>query len=198
MRTITDPLQHDLTAFFRNDIATSRTLLDRLTPPLMALVRRELAGRLQSRVDPEDVCQSALGSFCRRYLAGEIQVDDWPRFWGLLAAIAHHKCCRQYEHHLAACRDVRRSYTLENPDALPTTHDHTDEIAVRDTLETVLLELNDTEQQIVLWYLQGFTYDEIASHAQTSSRTVRRVIARIRERYTQHEFADSCPSSMTR
>ncbi|MCA9070863.1 MAG: hypothetical protein KDA84_18165, partial [Planctomycetaceae bacterium] len=82
---------------------------------LIGLVRNMLSAKLNSRVDPEDVAQSAFRSFFRCLKSDQYVFEKSGELWKLLAAIAVNKARRQIEFHTA----VRRSVDLEHPQNAP-------------------------------------------------------------------------------
>jgi hypothetical protein len=60
----------------QGDETAAGELLDRYALRLIAFPKSRIHGRLQRRIDPEAVMQSAFGSFFRRVSEGAYEVDD--------------------------------------------------------------------------------------------------------------------------
>ena len=73
---------------------------------LIALARTKLDMRIRRKEDPEEVVQSAYGSFFSRYHAGNFDVSTWDSLWSLLTVITVRKCLNRTEYYLAQCRSV--------------------------------------------------------------------------------------------
>src|SRR5262245_39992286 len=81
---------------------------ERFTRRLIGLARRHLDARLQHKIDPEDVVQSAYKSFFLRYGEGALAAEGWDGLWGLLTLITLRKCADRVRYYRAECRDVNR------------------------------------------------------------------------------------------
>ncbi len=92
----------DLVARYRRgDQQAATVLFRRYVERLTVLVRRRLSPRLASRMDPEDILQSAYRSFFDGLGRGAFEVQGADELWGLLAAITLHKLCRKAAYHRA-------------------------------------------------------------------------------------------------
>src|SRR5262245_43993565 len=81
---------------------------ERFTRRLIGLARAQLDERLQHKIEPEDVVQSAYKSFFLRYGDGALAAEGWDGLWGLLTTITLRKCADRVRYHRAECRDVNR------------------------------------------------------------------------------------------
>src|SRR5207248_5318828 len=88
------------------DIA--RAVFERFTRRLIGLARSQLDVRLQHKVDPEDVVQSAYKSFFLRYGEGALATEGWDGLWGLLTVITLRKCADRVRYYRAERRDIFR------------------------------------------------------------------------------------------
>ena len=61
-----------------------------------------------SKVDPEDVVQSAYKSLLIRYGNAATSMEGWEGLWGLLTLITIRKCADRAHYHEADCRDLHR------------------------------------------------------------------------------------------
>ena len=79
----------------RGDSAAAGKLHQRYLARLLQLVRQRLAGKLQRRVDPEDIVQSAYRTFFAHANQGDYVLQRGGDLWRLLAAIAINKLAPQ-------------------------------------------------------------------------------------------------------
>ena len=171
------------------DQEAARELFTRFATRLVALARSRLDTRLRQKVDPEDVVQSVYKSFFMRAADGQFDFKTWDSLWTILAVITLRKCGHRIEHFRAACRDVRREQasaansddSLASFEAIAREPQPTEAAELTETLEGVMQQLDDREQQIFMLRLQGFSTAEIAPQVQRTDRTVRLVLERIRK-----------------
>jgi DNA-directed RNA polymerase specialized sigma24 family protein len=88
------------------DEAAAGELHRRYAQRLWRLADRHMGQLLSRRVDPDDIVQSALGSFFRRTAQGEYSISHSGALWQLLVRITVNKARQQGERHRAAKRDV--------------------------------------------------------------------------------------------
>lgn len=173
----------------QGDESAAGELLDRYASRLIALAMSRIHGRLQRRIDPEDVVQSALGSFFRRVSEGAYEVDDKHGLWPLLATITINKLRKRIEFHGA---DKRALATEESifigesavafvPTALAEEPRHEDEIALMEELDVVFNRLTPLHREIVMRTLAGDAPFAVAEGIDRTERTVRRVLERFRK-----------------
>jgi RNA polymerase sigma-70 factor, ECF subfamily len=172
------------------DQSAARDVFQRFAQRLIALARSRLDARLQQKVGPEDIVQSAFKSFFVRQAAGQFDLDNWDSLWSLLTTIALRKCGLKIEHFRAACRDVRREgQPLPDEDDSATSwqaiarEPTPDEAAqLSDTIEALFAGLDADDRRLVELSLQGHTNAEISAHTNLSERTVYRRLERIKAR----------------
>ena len=160
-----------------------RRHLDRL----MALVRARISPKLKSRLDPEDVLQSAYRSFFGGLEDGRFVVERSVELWSLLAAITLHKLHRQVAFHAARKRSVQREETFQTdsllglqPEFVAQMPTPDEAAALVDELEQVMSRYSTLERCILEFQLQGLDVDEIALKVERSDRTVRRLLEKLR------------------
>jgi len=81
-------------------------MFSRYVKRLISLVRKRVSGKLQRRIDPEDVIQSAYRSFFVSARDDRYVLSRAGDLWRLLAAIALNKLHRQVERHTAQRRNI--------------------------------------------------------------------------------------------
>jgi RNA polymerase sigma-70 factor (ECF subfamily) len=173
------------------DEAAAREVFNRFAVRLTGLARARLHPRIRQKIDAEDVVQSVFRSFFTRQAHGQFQFDDWDGVWSVLVIIALRKCGRHAETLHAACRDIRREVRAAGAVAAggdawdAVTRDPTPDevVSLAETIEQLMHGLDETEQAILAFRLQGFTNLEIAEKVGTiSERKVYRVLAQVRKR----------------
>lgn len=157
----------------------------------LRLVRARVSPRLSSRVDPEDVVQSAYRSFFRRAAADDIVLQRSGDLWRLLAAFTLNKLRSQLEHHTAQKRDpARELHSVDGLDAvledLGSVEPTAEQAAIiADELAAVLARLSGRQRAVLEGRLQGKPIEELAVELQCSARTVRRSLEHCRNELEQ-------------
>jgi RNA polymerase sigma factor (sigma-70 family) len=161
-------------------------LFDRYCEKLMRLARRRIGQRMTSRVDPEDVIQSAFRTFFVHVRNDEFTFNNEDDLFKLLVRLTVNKALRQIAYHRAAKRDPHREAAqggVEESDILAGVMAHEPapdvEVAVLDELERFLAQLPQFERQVLELKLQGNTTTEIAEALGSYDRKIRRVLERI-------------------
>ena len=174
----------------RGSQAAASDLFTRFATRLVSLARSRMDARVQQKVDPEDVVQSVYKSFFLRAADEQFAFDNWGSLWTILAVITLRKCGHRIEHFRAACRDVRREQpraasdfdeSLASFEAIARDPQPSEAAALTETLEQVMQQLDEREQQILTLRLQGYSTAEIAPLVQRTDRTVRLVLERVRK-----------------
>ena len=168
----------------QGDEQAARILSDRYSLRMVAFIAGRLNRRFRDTVDPEEIVQSALGSFFYAAQRSKLQVSQNVSFWNLLAAFAKRKMMRRIERLSTEKRggDFQRT-DLPNDliaDTESTTEDLLDAIRgeIREQYGAVAFgELNVVVDRLVA----GQTHHDIAVVLGISERTVRRRITQIRE-----------------
>jgi RNA polymerase sigma-70 factor (ECF subfamily) len=165
------------------------TLFERYARRLVALAQRRLSGRLQAKVDAEDVVQSAFKSFFVRASEGDFELNSWDGLWSLLVVITLRKCGKQIDHFRASRRDIGKESAAGCADdsaaswAAVAREPTPEEAAMlTETLEQMLQTLSERERQVFELRLQGYTAPEISAQIRRSEHTVNWMLKRIRKR----------------
>ena len=167
-------------------------IFERFSRRLIGLARGHLNARLQFKVEPEDVVQSAYKSFFLRYGDGALAAEGWEGLWGLLTTITLRKCAERARFHRAERRDLARESRLAShaDDAgdgawwrEAAGREPTPEQAavLAETVETLLRPLATDERTIVELSLQGCSTQEISEQTGRAERSVRRIRESIRK-----------------
>lgn len=174
------------------DDRAAAEIVDRYLHRLVALARTRLDGNLQKRIDPEDVVQSAYGSFFRRAAEGAFDIKESGDLWRLLATITVNKLRKQYRFHTAQKRSILREASQgadtslrEAANAVTNAPTPDEEMVLVEVMEEVLSSLDPVQRQIVEMRMVGWKVAEIACESERTERTVRRVIERFGNRLEQ-------------
>ena len=161
-------------------------------PVLENVAARQLSSRLQRRVGPDDVVQSACRTFFRRVSSGQFDLPDADSLWRLMCALTLTKARRAARDHSRQKRgmqaeeylDYGPSDSIGKPMELPGNPDTPlDAVVFSDQLEVLLGALSPQECQVLDMKLQNHTNEEIAQLMKCSERTVRRLTGQIRNRW---------------
>lgn len=166
------------------DEQAAEVLFDRYAIRLVALVSSRLNRRYKASIDPNDVIQSAMGSFFDAARHSRIEVSRSVSLWRLLATFARRKMARSIERQSAVKRggdQVRVPFDSVQPQIIGN-HDSDSEDDADAFLITLKAELPDDLFVIVEGILAGQTHREIAESLAIDERTVRRRLSRVRER----------------
>ncbi|MDB5312595.1 MAG: prkC 23 [Gemmataceae bacterium] len=185
---MSDPRSDDLelvSALRAGSESAARELFDKYCEQLMKLARRRIGQKMTSRVDPEDVLQSAFRSFFVRVKNDEFSFEAEDDLFKLLVRITVHKTLRQIAFHRAAKRDPAREtgqgrvgedvlgfIASADPPAEV-------EVALIDEFEKFVAQLPPLDRQVLELRFQGYTPVEIAETLGTYDRKVRRILERV-------------------
>lgn len=178
------------------DQATCSDFWNQFGPTLEVIAKKQLSDRLQRRVGPDDVVQSACRTFFRRMSVGQFEVEDADALWRLMCALTLTKARRAARDHSRQKRGFQNEVYLDSAGAA---NDHESPsmdlpgsgesplsaVAFADELDLLLKNLSPQECQVLDLKLQNHTNDEIAEQLKCSERTVRRLSTQIRTRWTQ-------------
>jgi RNA polymerase sigma-70 factor (ECF subfamily) len=164
-------------------------IFSRYANRLILLARSRLQGPIRQKVDPEDVTQSVFRSFFVRQAEGQFQLDDWDSLWSLLVRITLRKCGKRTRQLYAGIRDARReTSSIRTNDqsrcvyeAIAREPTPQEAASLTETLEQLVQRLEDTQQQMIVLRLQGYTVKEISREVGRTERSVHRVLAKVRD-----------------
>ena len=164
-----------------------RELAERYGPYVLRLVRRRLAARLQSRLDPVDCQQEVWASFFtnRERLA---KFHDRRSLLAFLARMTNAKVVDQCRRMTTLKREGELTAQVYSDPftllALPGVDPTPSQTAIsREQLDRMLAGLGERDRQIVLLRLQGASYEEISRQLDVSARTARRTILELSRRH---------------
>ena len=169
------------------DEQAAEAMFNRYVGRLVALARSRLSGKMQRRVEPEDVVQSAYRSFFRKAGDGQFTLGESGDLWKLLAAITVNKVRGQVEFHTAKKRGINAETSTDGtsqfrvrPEVIGDDPSPQDAAAIVEELEAVMTGLDETQRRILELSLQDMSESEISAEVQRSGRTVRRTLLQIR------------------
>lgn len=176
-----------LTAYVAGSETAARDLFDKYCERLLRLAGARIGPKFASRLDAQDVVQSAFRTFFIRARNDEFVFDAQDDLFKLLVRITVHKTLRQIAYHRAARRNpaaelghgsAAQDQLLQVMAAGPTPDA---EAAVLDGLKAFVGQLTESDARVLELKIQGHTTPEIAELTGSYDRKVRRVLERIRE-----------------
>ena len=171
----------------------ARAVLERFSRRLIGLARVHLGGRLQRKVDPEDVVQSVYKSLLIRYGEGALAAEGGEGLWALLTRITIRKCADRARYYGADCRNLYREAGaggstdsaapwLQVAGREPTPDEA---LVLAEAVEDLLSGLSGDERTIVELSLQGYSTQEISQQTGRAERSVRRLREQVRKQLEQ-------------
>jgi len=174
------------------DQDASRVLFDSYVERLLPLARRRISQRLASRVDAEDIVQSVFRTFFTRLKDDQFELANQDDLFRLLVRITVHKTLRQVAHHKAAKRDpgqeAGQGESAQEQLLQILANEPTPEATVTllDQLEHFMQQMPESDRQILMLRMEGYSTEEIAQKTGSYDRKIRRVLERIRD-VAEHE-----------
>src|SRR5262245_44378460 len=165
-----------------------RADFERFTSRLVGLARVHLDARMQQKVDPEDLVQSAYKSFFIRYGNTDVAAKDLDELWSLLTLITLRKCADRARFFNADRRDLGREVAAASVDDTEVwrdaigrepTPEHA--AAMAETVEQLLADLTPDDRPIMELSLQGYSVREVSEQLGRAERSVRRLRERLRK-----------------
>ena len=156
----------------------ARVLLARYEVRLVALVASRLNRKYRDSIAPEDVVQSAMGSFFRATRASaapSIKLESTVSAWNILATFVRRKLARALERETAVKRGGGR--TRVSLDDLKTDLSTNPSVTeANELLDEIHSMLNSDHSQLLELLLENKTQREIAEQLGVDERTIRRRI----------------------
>jgi RNA polymerase sigma factor (sigma-70 family) len=178
-----DTDDRDLVEKFKAGSESAATeLFDRYCEKLMGLARRRIGQRMASRIDPEDVIQSAFRTFFSRVRNDEFTFAGESDLFKLLVRLTVNKTLRQIAHHRAAKRDPGKEAGQGSGDddvfrAIAGCEPSPDvEVALVDEFERFLSQFSAFDRKVLEMKLAGNSTAEIAEGLGSYERKIRRVL----------------------
>jgi RNA polymerase sigma-70 factor, ECF subfamily len=182
MVPLTPPSDQSLIVRLRSgDESAASEVYNRYSKRVFGLVHQQMADRLRAQVQPEDIVQSVFKSVFRGINTGNYDAPPGGTLWQLMAIVAVHKVRRNARLRSAQRRDARRTQSLNAMENFDTADDCTSdefEAAIREAIEN----LKESEQDVVLLRVQGYSVEEIASKLERSRRSIERTLHNIRKK----------------
>ncbi|MBY0524336.1 MAG: sigma-70 family RNA polymerase sigma factor [Gemmataceae bacterium] len=175
------------------DQKLAEELFRRYSDRLIALARTRLSDKVNARIDPEDVVQSAYRSFFAGARNGRYALEVGGDVWLLLVAITVHKLQDQVRKHTAGKRSVNREQNFSSEDSLlglqaeglAREPSPVEALSLVEEVEQLMRALTPLERQMVELRLQGGNLRDIAAATNRSVPTVRRLLDRIKDQLRQ-------------
>ena len=170
------------------DQEAATELFDKYVNRLCALARSRLSNRMQRRVEPEDIVQSAYRSFFR-HAEDRYELEKPGDLWRLLAAITVSKVRGQVEFHSAQKRGIYLEQSVKSdgsvihvsPEAVAEDPSPEEAAAVTEEVTNIIRELDDFGRTVFELSMQNQSIEQIAESVERSQRTIRRTLQNIRE-----------------
>ena len=156
----------------------ARVLLARYEVRLIALVASRLNRKYRDGIAPEDVVQSAMGSFFRVTSAGanqSLKLESAASAWNILATFVRRKLSRALERETAVKRGGGRTrISLDDLETDLSTNPSVTE--ANELLDEIHSMLNSDHSRLLELLLENKTQREIAEQLGVDDRTIRRRI----------------------
>lgn len=199
-----DDTQSLIDGLRRGDETAIQQFVDRYGRSLERIADSNIATQLGRRFGADDVVQSVCRTFVRRAQLGQFELGDSESLWRLLCAITLTKVRESARYHLRQKRSIADEAQIssgsgDSADAGGNTEyrlgaaggpSPDEEAEFAETFEALLGDLEEEERRVVDLKLQQFENDRIAAELGCSERTVRRLLARLEERFETWFGAD--------
>lgn len=150
--------------FVHGDDAAAQEIFDRYVIQLINYAQVRLSSVLQSRIDPEDIVQSAYRSFFRKAREEGLALERNGDLWRILAAFTLNKTRSYIEKELAAKRSPLREQRNEFWIAAVQREPSPEETASLIEQVTLFIEkLKPRDRRILELRLRGESIDEIST-----------------------------------
>ena len=176
---LTNRASHELVSLWHSGSQdAARVLLARYEVRLVALVASRLNRKYRDGIAPEDVVQSAMGSFFRVTRVGansSIKLESTASAWNILATFVRRKLSRALERETAAKRGGGRT-RISLDDLAPDVRTNPSVTEANELLDEIHSLLNSDHSRLLELLLENKTQKEIAEQLGVDERTIRRRI----------------------
>jgi RNA polymerase sigma-70 factor (ECF subfamily) len=177
----------------KGDQDAATEVFHRYAGRLIGLARKRLDSGVRQKVGPEDILQSAYGSFFRRVGEGQFELETWDEMWALLVIITLRKCVKWVARYRAKRREMGKEVALDTRrdeeggmwEIVGREPTPAEALLLTETVEAMMRNLDERQQRIVMLRLQGHSINEISVDVGTSERTVQRVVSQVRQALEQ-------------
>jgi len=180
------------------DDAAAAAVFNRFARRILGLARQQLHDSLRPKVDPEDVLQSVFRSFFHRQQEGRFVIENWDSLWGILMVMTLRKCRRRIQYYRADRRDAQRETPWDpnleaeaDPGLFARDPTPSEAAMLIEMVGRLMQNLPEEDRAILTLHLQGCTIAEIKAQTGRASRTIRRVLDRIRRHLRDIRAAES-------
>lgn len=167
-------------------------LMERYRLRLIALVASRLSRGQRSSIDPEDVVQSAMGSFFRNSgpaSQSRLHIESKQSVWNLLATFARRKLSRSLERASAAKRGAGWDRNLlDHVGLVELLQSPSESQEVAELVNDLNAMLGPEQVELLELLFAGNSQREIAEQLSVDERTVRRRVTTIRNVLAPHLF----------
>ncbi|MEL6111016.1 MAG: ECF-type sigma factor, partial [Planctomycetota bacterium] len=172
------------------DQGAADVLWRRYTTRLIGLVANRVAKPYRDSIAPEEVVQSAWGSFFHAAKQSRLQISETLSLWHLLALFAQRKLARRFEQSAAAKRGGQATRLPLEAIEAAVAHNTACAAELQDWIET---ELDEELRAVLARLMAGCTQREIADELSIDERRVRRRVQRLRKQFSGEEGTVSSP-----
>lgn len=153
-------------------------------PYVIHVVRRSLHHRLRSRFDSQDFAQAAWASFFGE-LPDASQLDSPSALVNFMCRVARNKVIAEHRRLHGPERNVKRQRRLRRARTNPSYVDPklptpSQQVVAHDIVEQLTADQPSLYRRVVQMRLKGMRTTEIAKQENTTTRTVRRVLAHVK------------------
>jgi len=169
----------------------ARQFLDRYGRFIRHVVRRHMMQKLRAQFDSEDFLQDVCASFFS-HPPGPEDFSDPAALLQFLGKIARNKVTDAARQGLAQRRDVNRVNSLDGSadyaaEKLQSGDPTPSEVVRADETWEALAGPNADQRKLLYMLRNGYTQEEIARVLGLSVRHVKRLVQKLRERFTENE-----------
>ena len=157
-----------------------RQFVDTYEPFLRRTIRYRInRDGLQAAFDSKDICQSVLGLFLLRFMAGEFVIESTDGLMHLLMAICNNKFLMAQRREYARKRDRRKTESLPTHEPADNNQQTPSEIAIHfELIKRFEESLRPEERELVMMRRNGLSWNHISEKLGENSNTLRQKLSR--------------------